>query len=276
MSNHSVSDLLEVFRTHPLRKQTILERVKKQRGSLDGITEQDLAIDSISEVTDQNHVGGFKAVASLGELARISSSSDILDLACGLGGSTRYLAHLYGCRAHGIDISDHRYRDALELTKLVDLESQVTFECGNILEIELPVGKYDVVWGQSSWIHIQEKGTLVHRCYEALRPGGRVALEDACLVREPEDRVESENLRALEKSWFAYLVTMKDWVGLLCESGFEIEVSEEVSEWLLEFCTKQLEIADPDVPEIELQGWSLGEQLVEDGLVGYFRIVARK
>ena len=54
--------LLEIYATHPLREETILARIARQRGTLEGATELDLAHDSLTEITDQNHVGGVASV----------------------------------------------------------------------------------------------------------------------------------------------------------------------------------------------------------------------
>jgi len=46
-------ELRDLYRKHPLRKQSILERIVAQRGTLAGMTEMDLAEDPLTEITDQ-------------------------------------------------------------------------------------------------------------------------------------------------------------------------------------------------------------------------------
>src|SRR6266849_10879694 len=88
----------ELYKKHPLRRETILARIREQRKSLEGISELDLAFNALSATTDQNHVGGIGFVVVLAKAAGLHSAMRVVDLGCGLGGSMRVLSYLYGCR----------------------------------------------------------------------------------------------------------------------------------------------------------------------------------
>ena len=105
----------------------------------------DLAEDPFTEITDQNHIGGVKFVRDLAQKADVEPATDVLDLGCGLGGSARCLAHFFGCRVHGVDLSVERYREARQLTKLVNLDHLVTLQCGDLLRIALPRRRFDIL-----------------------------------------------------------------------------------------------------------------------------------
>src|SRR5215831_15095244 len=107
--------MLELYKTHPLRAETILARIAATRGIADKLTENDLAIDPETAVTDQNHIGGFDAVRELAAVAGVDKETRIVDLGCGLGGPARVLAALFGCTVHGIDISPQRCTEAVDL-----------------------------------------------------------------------------------------------------------------------------------------------------------------
>src|SRR5712672_2083413 len=145
----------ELYKKHPLRRETILARIRKQRKSLEGISEVDLALDPDSATTDQNHVGGIGFVVELAKAAGIHFATRVVDLGCGLGGSMRVLSYLYGCKATGYDASEERITEAKELTHLVKLEDFVEFKEADVMSCEVPNTQFDVIWGQSSWTHIQ-------------------------------------------------------------------------------------------------------------------------
>src|ERR1700681_4770963 len=126
----TTDDVRELYKNHPLRQETISGRLRRQGKPLDSLTELDLALDEQAEITDQNHVGGLAFTAELAGLAGITSASRVLDLGSGLGGSARVLAHLYGCRVHGVELSKERVQESEKLTRQVRLEALVTFECG--------------------------------------------------------------------------------------------------------------------------------------------------
>ncbi len=109
----SKEEILEVYRNHPLQEEAILTRVRARGGATAPITELDLAQDRKTEITDQNHVGGLLFVKQLASKAGVTAETFVLDLGSGLGGSARYLAHMFGCRVHGIDFSSERHSTLL-------------------------------------------------------------------------------------------------------------------------------------------------------------------
>jgi len=135
----------ELYKKHPLRRETILARVRKQRKSLEGISELDLAFDQDSATTDQNHVGGIGFVVELAKAARINSAARVADLGCGLGGPMRVLSYLYGCTTVGYDISEGRIAEARDLTHLVNLDDFVEFKQADLMTCEVPSGQFDVI-----------------------------------------------------------------------------------------------------------------------------------
>src|ERR1700751_858070 len=161
MNRYAKREVLRVYERHPLQQRTILQRIRAVRGTLIGLVENDLAVDNATELTDQNHVGGIKFVKELARAARINSETKVLDHGCGLGGSARVLAAEFGCRVHGVDFSRKRFREAQHLTRLVGLDELVTFECSDLMTARVPLFEFDVLLGQSSWIHIADKKKFI-------------------------------------------------------------------------------------------------------------------
>jgi SAM-dependent methyltransferase len=276
---NSTREIQNLYRTHPLREQSILRRILDQKGSLAGITELDLAEDPITELTDQNHIGGVKFVKDLARKAGVGLATDVLDLGCGLGGSARCLAHFFGCRVHGIDLSRERYKEACRLTKLIGLDHLVTFQYGDILRIARPRRRFDILWGQSAWVHIEDKESLIKRWRKSLKAGGRVALEEAYVKRCPRDEREQKKLGELSDHWKSHLITLDRWIELLSSLSLIVYCKEDLSSELGKSYRKLIRLTKKGViahaPLSERRAWKLGLDLVERGLVGYFRLVAR-
>ncbi|MBI4526937.1 MAG: methyltransferase domain-containing protein [Deltaproteobacteria bacterium] len=277
---YSSREIQALYRTHLLREEAILKRILDHRGSLAGITEMDLAEDPVSEITDQNHIGGVKFVKDLARKAGIGPATEILDVGCGLGGSARCLAHLFGCRVHGVDLSKQRCSEALDLTKLVGLEDLVTFQHGDVLKIALPTRRFDVVWAQSAWVHIENKEKLIKKCRKSLKAEGRIALEEPCLKRLPRNQRENRELRDLADHWKSYLEGLDVWTELLSSQSFEVYCKTDLSPELGKLYRKLIRLARggviTHVSRSEQKAWELGLRLVAKGIVGYFRLVARK
>jgi SAM-dependent methyltransferase len=272
-------EVLDVYRKHPLRAQRVLERVLAQRGTLAGIDEWDLARDRQTGITDQNHVGGARAVRELARCAKVCEADNVLDLGCGLGGAPRLLAHLYGCRVHGVDFSDERCRDAEHLTRLVGLANLVTFERADFLSVSVPRGRYELLWGQSTWAHVRDKAAFLERWTRALKPGGRLAFEEVCLHKRPRSRASSAVLRELEDCWKSYIVTRDEWLSSL-PLAYRVERVEDLSAAFVANFSRLMEHAAAAgwdrYNSLEVAGWHHAHLLAETGLLGYVRVVAGK
>ena len=280
MSRFTRSQIEEIYRTHPQRGETILRRIRARRGSMAAVTVLDLAEDADSGLTDQNHMGGLSFTRQLAQRVGISQSTGVLDLGCGLGGSARALAWWYGCHVHGVDLSPDRIADARHLTELVGLTRLATFECADVMTTPLPEERFDVLWGQAAWSHLPDKATLLRKWTPVLNPGGRVALEDVCLLREPAGDTERRLLTCLEDHWTSYLIPLDGpggWQSVLLQSGVATQALDDCSEGFLahflELRAGAERQAEP-VGAFERQAWDLAIDAIDASLVGYFRLVA--
>ena len=64
-----------------------------------------VTLDDLQPV-DEFHIRGDTATRELIKLAKFTPDMHILDVGCGIGGSTRRLSHETGCRVTGIDLSN--------------------------------------------------------------------------------------------------------------------------------------------------------------------------
>ena len=74
------------------------------------------------QLVDQLHGGGLAQTEILSELAGIAGGTRVLDAGCGIGGSSRYLAHRHGCTVAAIDITPEYVAAAERLDALCGLE----------------------------------------------------------------------------------------------------------------------------------------------------------
>ena len=267
-----------IYDAHPLRLAAILARVKGERGSLEGVTELDLAIDRRTELTDQNNLGGAAAVLRLARRARISRASRVLDLGCGLGGPARLLAYEFGCRVDGIDLSATRVREARALTRLVSLDGRVTIARGDIMRAAVPSRRYDIVWGQSAWIHIADKGALIARWTPALKRGGRLVLQDSCLRRAPHDGHEAALLARLERDWASTLVTAREWASFAAAAGLTVIELTQSSRPLREHfgrLERAARLSRGSIAARETRSWRAAIEAADARLIASVTMIAR-
>lgn len=279
MDNDFVANVSRAYAEHPLSAATVLDRIR-QKGLVVPQTELDLAVDDETHVTDQNHIGGVEAVMAIAQAVELHGGERVLDVGTGLGGTPRVLAHLYSCRCHGIELTETRYRDAVELTWMVGLDELVTFTCGDFLTVEVPDGPFDLVIGQGAFMHFPNHNRLLRKCAGLLKPGGWLAVEDGYLRRDPSGGKEARKLDALFNCWNGRFHTLSRWGSWLDQAGLVWQRSDDLSVLAEREFRKQVQLAEGErlasVSESELLGWRLGAELITSGLIGMMRLLARK
>lgn len=270
------ADIESLYKNHPLRKATILERVRRLRGSLDAISELDLAFDPEAATTDQNHVGGIDFTVALAQAAGLNSSKHVLDLGCGLGGSMRCLAYLYRCASTGYDVSANRIAEARELTQLVHLEKLVDFKHVDLVDGDAPAQAFDVIWGQSSWTHIEDKSDFIQKWAESLKPGGTIAFEDVCLRRNPEGQKERSSLEKFEADSLSKVVAAAEWKRILLDSSFSVTMLEDLTAQMIDEERRLIQRSQTGKNSNENEKTNLLLDLAKKGILGYLRLVAKR
>ena len=156
-------------------KHGLVDRIAAslQAAGLSGpLTIQDLA------PLDQFHTRGLAATVELGRAAGLKAGDLVLDVGCGLGGPSRYLAATYGCTVQGIDLSADFVAAATDLAERTGLAHTVSYAPGNALALPFPDGSFDVAWTQHVAMNIGDRSRLYAEIHRVLRPGGRLAAYD--------------------------------------------------------------------------------------------------
>ena len=138
-----------------------------------------LTLDDLQPV-DEFHIRGLTATLELIKLSGFSADMHILDVGCGVGGSSRRLAQVRGCRVTGIDLSERYIAAARALSDMVGMQDQVRFDVGSALDLPCNDEDFDGIWSIQMNMNIHDKATWLKELYRVLRPGGRLVLYEVC------------------------------------------------------------------------------------------------
>lgn len=119
-------------------------------------------------------------IEELLQWADIRSPRQILDVGCGIGGSTLYLADRCQAQATGITLSPIQANRAKERAQAANLTEQVTFQVANALEMPFADQSFDLVWSLESGEHMPDKTRFMQECYRVLKPGGTFLMVTWC------------------------------------------------------------------------------------------------
>jgi SAM-dependent methyltransferase len=158
------------------------------------------------------------AVEALALCRGLPESPSILDLGCGVGGQTLYLAELTSGAITAID-SHAPSIDRLRSTVAErGLSHRIAAIVGEMAALELSPGSFDLVWSEGALYSIGLRNAL-RVCHDALKPGGYLAFTDAIWRRE--------NPPAEVKATFDFdyptMGRLEDDLAALHDCGFELE-----------------------------------------------------
>lgn len=216
-----IGGVAEFYDTHPINEQQIVDKLNADGIDLAAVTEDAL------QNYDQDHFGGVAANDALAALAAIDDSCDVLDVCCGMGGPSRYLAHNYGCRVTGIDLTESRIAGARKLTAMAGLDDRVTFQCANALDLPFSEKSFDVVISQEAFCHIPDKKGLVAQCVRVLKPGGRVTFTD---VLATDSTTEATRQRLKREMTFHELGSLNTYRRQLESEGCVVVEAQDLSD----------------------------------------------
>ena len=112
--------------------------------------------------------------------SQLKSAEKILDVGCGIGGSTLYLASKYHAKAIGITLSPRQAARATCRARGAGLDSHVKFLVADGLATPFAANSFDLVWSLESAEHIPDKKRWLAECTRILRPNGRLIVATWC------------------------------------------------------------------------------------------------
>lgn len=181
---------------------------------------------------DEFHIRGREATAELGRALGLGPGMTVLDVGSGLGGPSRHLAVLHGCRIVGLDLTEEYCRTASLLAERVGLGGMVEYRQGSALDMPFPDAGFDRVYTQHVAMNIADKARLYAEVARVLKPEGLFGLYD--LLQGPGGTVHFPVPWARDPAT-SFLATPDELRTLLDASGFEIvgwrDSSEEGRDW---------------------------------------------
>ncbi len=134
-------------------------------------------------------------------LDKLPRGSRVLDVGCGIGGSSRLLANYYGFNVTGITISPAQVKRAIELTPN---DCKCNFKVMDALDLKFEDGAFDGVWSVEAGAHMNNKTKFADQMLKTLRPSGYLALADwnsRDLKKHPPTAIEKIILKQLLEQW---------------------------------------------------------------------------
>jgi len=203
--------------------QSAITRLGK---TVDSVTIEDLA------PVDEFHIGGRLATESFLDQLDFSEQDHILDVGCGLGGASRFVANMYKSHITGIDLTQEYIETGKALCSWVKLDKQITLQQGSALSMPFQDDSFDGGYMMHVGMNIEDKTQLFAEIYRVLRPGSNFGVYD--VMRQNDGELVYPVPWATDGSTSS-LATPDKYKEALADAGFEIANERNRRDFALDF-----------------------------------------
>jgi tocopherol O-methyltransferase len=159
-------------------------------------------------------------------LAGIQTGARLLDVGCGYGGSSIYLAKHYSVEAIGITISPVQVEMARKAAAGEGVNAKFLAMDAEEMKFDQT---FDVIWSVESISHYPRQEKFFAGAAKFLKPGGTLALTDWFKKKDLTPRECKKFVQPIEKGMLVELHTMEEYEALLRSNGLQIVHSENLN-----------------------------------------------
>ncbi|KAH6680594.1 tocopherol O-methyltransferase [Halenospora varia] len=200
---------------------------------------------------DTKEVAQIKLISLLIEKSGLKNGSSVLDVGCGIGGTSRYLAKEYNCQVTGVTISGRQVEIAKRLTTEAggsldekDDAFKLGETSGSVKFIELDAekmgdhftaGTFDVVWISEAMSHLPNKELFFKNAQLLLKEGGKLVVADWFKDEGLSEKAFKDDISPIEDGMLLPpLCTMKGYVDFAKLAGLKVlaepfDISKQVA-----------------------------------------------
>ncbi|CAK7199664.1 hypothetical protein SEUCBS139899_002347 [Sporothrix eucalyptigena] len=220
-----------------------------------------------SKATESKETAQANLIRLLLSISGLEDATDklsVLDVGCGVGGTSRYLASELGARVTGITISTRQVELATKLAKTAtsdgveaDADGFLSVGKGQVRFLELDAEKmgdyfekdtasFDVVWISEALSHFPDKALFFRNAHRVLKPGGKLVLADWFKAEDLDAKAFDADIKPIEDGMLLPpMCTQTGYVQLAMDAGLRVfggpkDISNDVKQtWDLSWALVQ-------------------------------------
>lgn len=216
----------------------------------------------------------IEELLSWGGVKNKNTPQNILDVGCGIGGSSLYLADKFAADVTGISLSQIQVSRARERAISAGLEERVNFQLANALSMPFADNSFDLIWSLESGEHMPDKAQFLTECYRVLQPGGKLILATWC-HRETSmmGSLKTKEVKHLKEIYrvycLPYVIALSEYKTIAHQCGFQNLKTDDWSTSVAPFWDVVIDSALnlEAITELLQAGWQTIESALSLGLM---------
>jgi cyclopropane fatty-acyl-phospholipid synthase-like methyltransferase len=184
---------------------------------------------------DEFHIGGRAATENLLMSLQLQPETKILDVGCGIGGASRYIAETHGANVVGIDLTSEYIDVGTELNSWLGLCDRITLVKGSAIQMPFEELSFENCIMLHVGMNVQDKLALFKEVFRVLAHKGRFAVYDIVSLKDAQIQFP---LPWASDSESSFLTSVDTYEELLVAAGFSIESVENRGDFAKEFFAK--------------------------------------
>ncbi|MGD8818362.1 MAG: class I SAM-dependent methyltransferase [Acidobacteriota bacterium] len=184
----------------------------------------------------------------LADALGIETGATVLDVGCGVGGTSRYLARRRGCRVVGITLSAvqaQMARDGGRPQYEVDgfPRPEPHFVVGDAAALPFR-GTFDRLLAMEVLSHVEDRGAFFDDASRLLPPGGRVGIAAWLKADDRPAEIVDAHVEPIERGMLVKLPNRQEYESNMARSGFDLILYRDISSEVARTWDLCLEIID--------------------------------
>ena len=162
----------------------------------------------------------------LAKTAGLRRGSTVIEVACGVGGSARFLAQECDAQVLATNIAETQLDEGRRAAAAEGLGDRVRFAFADYHDLSALAenASFDCWWCQEALLYAADKPRVLREARRVVKAGGRLVMTDLLLtgMASPDERVAlRRDIRAPE------MITIEEWDAIIAGQGFEVVARED-------------------------------------------------
>jgi ubiquinone/menaquinone biosynthesis C-methylase UbiE len=172
------------------------------------------------------HPGGKCSTEKLLELCHIDRQKRVIDIGCGPGETTIYIAKRFGCHVTGVDIMPEMIQQAKENAIKQKVSHLTRFERVDAMSPVYADTSFDIAIFQTV-LMFGDKQKMLNFAYNALRDKGQIGAIEFTWKNDPSEEIKETFSRKFAEP-LINVETLEDWISTFRRAGFQKVVCQEM------------------------------------------------